>query len=307
MRARVLAARRDATVRLQSPLSDFPSSLILYPLSGTGFLLATAVGLVGGFAVRTGGNFFRCVLSAMFFTALSAPGSAEPALYATTRPLEVQASDESPQAAAARRVEAMFRRQERGIRQAINDRQFQLARERVETARRMVESACRGLQSPEPRRGPMLELDSLARFIGSEERLSAARQSRGVPQAGPRLNRGEPGGPPPGVHRPEDPSINSGQDGPARPTDVRRTRDRLREVIPMVHFPEGTSFEDVLNWLRQRSGLSIDVNWRALAELGIDRNTDTLGLTLTTTPSTASCGSAPARIWTATASPASTT
>ncbi|MBI4581902.1 MAG: hypothetical protein HY718_19550, partial [Planctomycetes bacterium] len=60
----------------------------------------------------------------------------------------------------------------------------------------------------------------------------------------------------------------------------RRSRERLRETAPPIDFPEGTGFEEVINWLREQSRLSVNVNWNALIVQGIDRTTDTLGIAL---------------------------
>jgi hypothetical protein len=50
-------------------------------------------------------------------------------------------------------------------------------------------------------------------------------------------------------------------------------------VIPEVVFPEGSTFEDVIEFLRNQGKLSIDVNWNALSLVGIDR-TSPLALNL---------------------------
>lgn len=59
----------------------------------------------------------------------------------------------------------------------------------------------------------------------------------------------------------------------------RRTREKLSQTTA-INFPEGTAFDEVLNFLRDQGDLSIAVNWNALAVLGIDRSTDTLGMNL---------------------------
>ncbi len=60
----------------------------------------------------------------------------------------------------------------------------------------------------------------------------------------------------------------------------RRTRELLQKSAPPIEFPEGTGFEEVLAWIREQSRLSINVNWNALSVLGVDRTTDTLGISL---------------------------
>nr|HPZ98603.1 hypothetical protein [Phycisphaerae bacterium] len=282
--------------------------------------------------------------------------------------------------AVSQRVEVLFRQNERDIRQAIEARQFDVARERLELARRQVESARRDFQPPERYSELMRQLDSLARFIESQQRAfeqaEAAEQRRAARELEEqRRERAE-------QERQErvgqlfdqvmelrrerqyeraaellreilviDPSYERAQfmldimedaalvkkqredrqaifakmaealqEGEstripnvtgagdkiiAYPSDEewriiterdpygagltgeeeadRRTRERLRESVPSIDFPEGTSFEEVLNWLREQSGVSVDVNWNALGILGIDRTTDTLGISLQNT------------------------
>lgn len=59
----------------------------------------------------------------------------------------------------------------------------------------------------------------------------------------------------------------------------RRTREKLAQTI-QAEFPEGTSFDEVLSFLRDQGDLSIAVNWNALNVSGIDRATDTLGMSV---------------------------
>lgn len=279
--------------------------------------------------------------------------------------------------AVTQRTEVLFRQNEREIRQAIQDREFDVARERVELTRRLVESARRDFQPPERYSELMRQLDSLVRFIDSEERayeqtvaaqqrraareLEMQRRERDERERDERigqlfervqelrarreyeraadllreilvidptyerarflldaledaalirkqrldrqelftnmveaLQEGESA---------RNPNVTGANDKiVAYPSEEewriiaerdpfgagatgeeeadRRTRERLRDTVPQINFPEGSSVEDVLEWIREQSGLSINVNWNALAILGIDRTSDTLGITL---------------------------
>lgn len=54
---------------------------------------------------------------------------------------------------------------------------------------------------------------------------------------------------------------------------------KLAMIVPEVEFPEGSTLEQVIDFLREQSKLSIDVNWNALSLVGVDR-TATLSLNL---------------------------
>ncbi len=84
------------------------------------------------------------------------------------------------------------------------------------------------------------------------------------------------------------PEVSAGTDvaaaSPARPI-VRgslyreseaeaKTQARLSEVLPEVNFAQGSTFEDVIEFFRQSTGVSIMVNWNALAASGIDRTSE---------------------------------
>lgn len=60
----------------------------------------------------------------------------------------------------------------------------------------------------------------------------------------------------------------------------RATRERLQTIVPAFEFEAGTSFEDVIVFLREQGRFSIDVNWNALATVNIDRTTDVGGISL---------------------------
>ncbi len=60
----------------------------------------------------------------------------------------------------------------------------------------------------------------------------------------------------------------------------QRTRERLRAAIPVVEFPEGSGFGEAIEFLQEVTNVSIVVNWNALAQLGIDRASDTGGISL---------------------------
>jgi len=51
----------------------------------------------------------------------------------------------------------------------------------------------------------------------------------------------------------------------------RQTRQRLATVLPRVELPAGTTLGQALDFLRDKGGLSLDVNWNLLATVGIDR------------------------------------
>ncbi len=51
----------------------------------------------------------------------------------------------------------------------------------------------------------------------------------------------------------------------------RQTRQRLAAVLPSVELPAGTTLGQALDFLRDKGGLSLDVNWNLLAAVGIDR------------------------------------
>jgi hypothetical protein len=58
-----------------------------------------------------------------------------------------------------------------------------------------------------------------------------------------------------------------------------QTREKLSQIVPEVVFPEGSTIEDVIEFMRNQGKLSIDVNWNALSLVGLDR-TATLTLNL---------------------------
>lgn len=60
----------------------------------------------------------------------------------------------------------------------------------------------------------------------------------------------------------------------------RATRERLQTIVSAFEFEGGTSFEDIIAFLREQGRFSIDVNWNALATVNIDRTTDVGGISL---------------------------
>lgn len=188
----------------------------------------------------------------------------------------------------------LFRARKQAIRRAIIDRQYDLARRKVELAHRQIASARRDIHDQRYRE-LMRELESFSRFIDTEERMSAAPKPR-VPSRRP--NRPEPqdhqGGPDEAMDRMgrvwQEPGTARSAQISSEPEPLsatatdrqreQRARQRLRTSAPVVDFPDGTRFEEALDWLRERSGLSFHVNWNVLALLGIDRNSDTPGMTL---------------------------
>ncbi len=58
------------------------------------------------------------------------------------------------------------------------------------------------------------------------------------------------------------------------------TRLKLQQTLPTVNFPPGTRFEDAIEFFRQQGDVSIDVNWRTLADFAIDQNTEVSGINL---------------------------
>lgn len=60
----------------------------------------------------------------------------------------------------------------------------------------------------------------------------------------------------------------------------REARKRLAAVLPAMEFSEGTSFVDVVAFLREQGKLSINVNWNALGTVGIEKTTDIGGINL---------------------------
>jgi type II secretory pathway component GspD/PulD (secretin) len=276
----------------------------------------------------------------------------------------------------AQRTRVLFRQNEQDIRQAIGEKQFDAARERLELTRRTVENARRDF-APEEYNELTRQLDSLTRFVESEQRANAdlqaqeqrraARQQEEQRRERDEKERAERVGQlfdqvtqlrrerqyekaadllrqilviDPNYERAsfmlEDmqqasliqkqvhdrtiftnqnaeaiqeaesariPEVTgAGEKVVAYPTEEewriiaerdpfgagitgedeadRRTRERLGESAPPIEFPEGSGFDDVLNWLREQSRVSINVNWNALSVLGIDRTTDTLGISL---------------------------
>ena len=63
------------------------------------------------------------------------------------------------------------------------------------------------------------------------------------------------------------------------PADLE-ARKRLAMMLPAMEFPEGTAFVDILAFLREQGKLSINVNWKALGNAGIEKTTDTGGINL---------------------------
>jgi hypothetical protein len=84
------------------------------------------------------------------------------------------------------------------------------------------------------------------------------------------------------------PGYAGGQVGSATPLMIagaelkaeREVLQRLGKALPDVHFAEGTGFQEVIEFLRQAAGVSIDVNWNALQLVGVDKTTDTQGVNL---------------------------
>jgi len=60
----------------------------------------------------------------------------------------------------------------------------------------------------------------------------------------------------------------------------RETRSKLAHKMGEISFPEGTSLEEVLNFLREEGQVPVSVNWNAMSVMGIDRDTDIQGLRL---------------------------
>lgn len=235
-------------------------------------------------------NLPRCPLTVLVAILLTVPGLAQPP---AARPDGAQASAPQQDARVRQRHEERFRTDKQAIRQAIIDRQFDLARRKVELTHRHIASVFRNIDH-EHYRELMRELESFSRFIEIEERMSAA-QRPGVPsrpeQAGSQGRQSVPReamGRTAGAWRESESARGIRVSGETEPTSAIATgrqrehqaRQRLRASVPVVDFPEGTGFEEVINWLRERSGLSVHVNWNVLALLGIDRTTDTLGMTL---------------------------
>jgi len=193
---------------------------------------------------------------------------------------------ETPPADSAQRPDDLFRRYEREIRRVTNQGDFRLARERVDAARRQF-------QPPERYVEITCQLDSLSRYIAGEERMSAARSRRAMTPGRPagawvRRNVTPPSTESQQIALAGVPSVAAVAAQPAvklAAADERRDGADSREPQPRrsppaVHLPEGTSFEEAINWFRKTSGLSVDVNWNALSAVGVDRTTDTLGITL---------------------------
>jgi hypothetical protein len=63
------------------------------------------------------------------------------------------------------------------------------------------------------------------------------------------------------------------------PADLE-ARKRLATMLPVMEFPEGTGLVDVFAFLREQGKLSINVNWNALSQVGIDKTTDIGGINL---------------------------
>lgn len=63
------------------------------------------------------------------------------------------------------------------------------------------------------------------------------------------------------------------------PADTQ-LKEKLQSAQVSLNFSEGTSFEEVLQYLHDVGGVQISVNWNALAALGIDRTTDVQGISL---------------------------
>lgn len=241
------------------------------------------------------------LLAALMTALLVSPALAEPAARPTPPP-----SPQSPtmDGADVSAVESHFQLHEREIRQAINTRDYGLARERIELARRMVDSAKAASADPLACDDCVRQLESLARFVGSEQRMAGVRRPRVGSAAAAGSSSARP--PPPFDGRAE--ALRETQR--ARVAEVTGASDRIvaypdqaawqaisardplpttsdsevpqhmRETAPAVRFAEGTQFEEIVAWLRERSGLSFHVNWNTLALAGVDRTTPTSGLVL---------------------------
>ncbi|NLX21811.1 MAG: hypothetical protein GXY55_09095 [Phycisphaerae bacterium] len=60
----------------------------------------------------------------------------------------------------------------------------------------------------------------------------------------------------------------------------QRTRERLRVPIAVVEFPDGSGFGEAIDFLQENTKVSIVVNWVLLEQLGIDRTSNTGGISL---------------------------
>ncbi len=61
----------------------------------------------------------------------------------------------------------------------------------------------------------------------------------------------------------------------------RETAEKIDAIVPSVTFPDGTRFEDAIEFLRSRGDVSIDVNWQELELFGITPDTEILAMELT--------------------------
>lgn len=60
----------------------------------------------------------------------------------------------------------------------------------------------------------------------------------------------------------------------------RETLQRLAVKASEIQFTEGTGLAEVLDFIAQKAGVSLNVNWNALSLVGLDRTTDVGGLNL---------------------------